>query len=210
MENKHAVLIVDDDTTLLKMAGEILRDDYAVSCAKSGREALSLLRTDYRPDIILLDVDMPGLDGFDTLPLLREIEDARDVPVVYLTGAAKPESELKGLSVGAADYITKPFVKEILLARIKVHLEHGKRLRRLSMMEKNKPENAIDEGKLERLAAGLNDTEKKVFRLIALGNTNQEIADALSYSYNYIKKVANIIYEKKGVNKRGEIKKLLL
>jgi DNA-binding response OmpR family regulator len=204
------VLIVDDDTTLLKMASEILRADYAVSCVKSGVEALLLMQTDYIPDIILLDVDMPGMNGFETLPLLHEIEDTQDIPVVYLTGTARPESELRGLSSGAVDYITKPFIKEILLARIKVHLEHGKRLRQLSMMEKNKQENVVDEGKFEQLAADLNNTEKKVLRLIVLGYTNQEIADTLSYSYNYIKKVTNIIYEKKHVNKRGELKKLLL
>lgn len=210
MDNKNKVLIVDDDTVLLKMAGEILRSNYEVSCVKSGYDAVKLLKTDYMPDILLLDIDMPGLNGFDTLALLREIEDARDIPVVFLTGVAKTEAELKGLSSGAVDYITKPFIKEILLARLKIHLENGNRLRQFSMQEKNRQEARLDEERLERAAAGLSDTEKKILRLIALGYTNQEIGEALHYSYNYVKKVVATIYEKKYVSKRSELKKLFL
>lgn len=210
MENKNAVLIVDDDPALLKMAGEILRADYAVSCVKSGREAISLLEQDYMPDIILLDVDMPGLNGFDTLTALRRIEDARDIPVVFLTGANQTAAELKGLTSGAVDYITKPFIKEILLARLRVHLENGKRLRQLSMIEKNKLVSSIDETKFEAFVKDFTETERKVMRLIALGYSNQEISDALSYSYFYVKKVVGVIYEKKQVGKRNELKKLLI
>jgi DNA-binding NarL/FixJ family response regulator len=210
MENKDAVLIVDDDPALLYMAGEILKERYAVSFAKSGFEMLSLLEDDYMPDIILLDVDMPGINGFDTLKALRDIEDARDIPVIFLTGANQPESELRGLSSGAADYVTKPFIKEILLARLSVHIENGKRLRQLSMIEKNQLESGIDEVKFEAFVKDFTETERKVMRLIALGYTNQEIADALHYTYNYVKKVAGIIYEKKCVSKRSELKKLFV
>ncbi|WP_243454503.1 response regulator [Desulfosporosinus fructosivorans] len=210
MEDKNTILIVDDDPALLKMAGEILRGNYAVSCVKSGCEAVALLQTDYVPDIILLDIDMPELNGFDTLTALREIENAQDIPIVFLTGVTRTEAELKGLSCGAVDYITKPFIKEILLARLKVHLENGKRLRQLSIVEKNRQEIRIDEGKFERTSAGLSDTERKVSRLIALGYTNQEIGEALHYSYNYVKKVVAAIYEKKYVSKRSELKKLFL
>jgi DNA-binding response OmpR family regulator len=210
LEAKNAVLIIDDDPALLKMAGEILKDYYAVSCVKSGYEAVVLLQTDYMPDIILLDIDMPGLSGFDTMTALREMEDMQDIPIVFLTGVTKMETELKGLSCGAVDYITKPFIKEILLARLKVHLESGKRLRQLSMTEINRQEIRIDEEIFEQISAGLSDTEKKILRLIALGYTNQEIGEALCYSYNYVKKVVGTIYEKKYVSKRSELKKLFL
>lgn len=210
LEDKNTILIVDDDPALLKMAGEILRGNFAVSCVKSGCEAVALLQTDYMPDIILLDIDMPELNGFDTLTALREIENAQDIPIVFLTGVTRTEAELKGLSCGAVDYITKPFIKEILLARLKVHLENGKRLRQLSIVEKNRQEIRIDEGKFEQTSAGLNDTEKKVLRLIVLGYTNQEIGEALHYTYNYVKKVVATIYEKKYVSKRSELKKLFL
>jgi DNA-binding response OmpR family regulator len=207
MDSKDAVLIVDDDPTLLNMTGVILKELYAVSFAKSGSEMLSLLETDYLPDIILLDIDMPGFNGFDVLAKLREIEDARDIPVIYLTGVTKLESELKGLSSGAVDYITKPFVKELLLARLKIHLDNGKRLRQLSMIEKTKLESGLDKAKFEALAKDLNETERKALLLIALGYTNKEISTDLHYSYGYIKRVVSLIFEKIGFSKRNEIQR---
>ncbi len=152
---------------------------------------------------------MPELDGFDTLAALREIDDVQDVPVVFISGMDRPEVELKGLSFGAVDYIIKPFVKEILLARIRVHLENGRRLRLLRMMEKSEYSGWLDVNKFESAAIGLTETEKKIMRLIALGYTNQEIGQELNYSYNYVKKVAGIIYEKKSVNKRSDLKRLI-
>lgn len=208
MENKPSVLIVDDDFTLLKMASEILRYEYAVSCVTSGEEALMLMGGDFMPDIILLDVEMPVLNGFETLERLREIEDAEDVPVIFLTGVSKTEAELRGLSSGAVDYITKPFVRDILLARIHVHLENGRRLRRLSIMEKKERNGGLDERDFELIADSLTNTEKKILRLILIGYSNREIAQELNYTYNYIKKVVGIIYEKKYVNKRNDLIKL--
>ncbi len=122
MENKNAVLLVDDDPALLNAVGEMLRADYEVSSAKSGSDALELLRAGYLPDIILLDIDMPGLNGFETLALLRQMEDMQDVPVIYLTGLKQTENEVKGINTGAADYIIKPFVRESLLARLRFRL----------------------------------------------------------------------------------------
>ncbi len=208
MQNKSEVLIIDDDPAILKMTGEILRSDYVVSCVKSGAEAIALLSNEYLPDIILLDIDMPGLNGYDTLLRLQEMEDVRDIPVIYLTIMTQTEAELKGLSYGAVDYITKPFVKNILLARIKVHLENGRRLRRLSIIEKKEQNGGLDEEQFNKATADLTDTEKRIFRLILLGYTNQEIAQELYYSHGYVKKVAGIIYEKKQVNKRNDLIKL--
>lgn len=210
MENKNAVLIIDDDPALLRMAGEILRNHYAVSCVKSGQEAIALLQTDYMPDIILLDIEMPGISGFETLPALRNIKDMWNVPIIFLTGVTNTEAELKGLSCGAVDYITKPFIKEILLARLKVHLETGRKVKQFSETKKNDKEARIDEKRYEILAMDLTTTERKVFRLIALGYSNQEIGEELHYSYNYVKKVVGVIYGKKYVRKRSELKKLFL
>jgi DNA-binding response OmpR family regulator len=205
MQGKQSILIVDDDPALLKMAGEFLRRDYAVSCAKSGYEALSLIKGDCAPDLILLDVDMPGMNGFHTLRLLRQTTSARDIPVVFLTGVNTPDAELEGLSTGAVDYITKPFRREILVARLKNHLENGLRLRQENTAEAGR----LDEQKIREFSRDLNETETRVLRLIALGYTNQEISDALNYSYNYVKKVVGVIYEKKCISKRSEIKRML-
>lgn len=209
MKVNDTVLVVDDDLTFLKTVGDTLSDGYDVSLASSGEKARELIDAGYVPDIILLDIDMPGMDGYETLNALREYEDMRDVPVVFLTAMTMPESEIKGLDSGAVDYITKPFLREILIARLKRHLDNGRRLRQLSITEKNKLEDRIDEEKFEQAAIDLTVTERKILRLIALGYTNREICEALNYSYGYVKKVAVVIYEKKFVTSRSELKKLL-
>jgi DNA-binding response OmpR family regulator len=204
MSGKKAILIVDDDPAMLKMAGEILRGDFEVSCAKSGIEAISLVGGDFLPDIILLDVDMPGMNGFNTLRKLRGIPGAADIPVVFLTGVNTAEAELEGLTAGGVDYITKPFVREILLARLKIHLENSLRMRH------DKESGRINEKKLSDFSKELTETECKVVHLLALGYTNKEISEELCYSYNYVKKVVGAVYEKKCISKRSEIKKLLV
>jgi DNA-binding response OmpR family regulator len=155
------------------------------------------------PDIILLDVDMPGMNGFETLRKLREYDAAADIPVVYLTGVNTPDAELEGLTAGGVDYIEKPFVREILLARLKIHLENSLRIR------KERENGRLDEKKLSDFSKDLSETESKVVHLLALGYTNKEISETLNYSYNYAKKVVGVIYEKKCISKRSEIKKLL-
>ena len=207
MENKNAVLLVDDDTALLKSVWEILKNDYSVSSVKSGHEALDMLSAGYVPDIILLDIDMPGLNGFETLASIGEMEEMHDIPVMFLTGVTAAEAEVKGLKSGAVDYIKKPFVKENLLARLKVHLENGRRIRRLSMLEKNKLGSEINETKFVNITAPLTCTERKVARLIATGYSNQEIGDTLNYTNSYVRKVVSVIYEKTFVGSRAELKK---
>ncbi len=209
MAIKATVLLVDDDIAFLKNASEALREDYEVSFAASGVEALELAAAGSVPDIVLLDVAMPNMDGYETLERLREIEDMRDVPVVFLTSMTTPESELRGIEAGAMDYIKKPFVREILLARVRRHLENGRRLRELSIAEKNKLESGIDEEKFMQASSGLSETERKMLRLILLGYSNREIGEALNYSYTYVRKVVNVIYEKKFVSSRADLKKLL-
>ncbi|MDR1131701.1 MAG: response regulator [Oscillospiraceae bacterium] len=209
MEIKDTVLLVDDDPAFLKTVNDALREAYTVSFAVSGAEALELAAAGHVPDIILLDVAMPGMDGYETLEKLRELEDMQDVPVVFLSSMSAPESELRGIESGAMDYIKKPFVRDLLLARVRRHLENGRRLRQLSIMEKNKLETGIDEEKFRQAAAGLSETERKLLRLIVLGYSNREIGEALHYSYDYVKRVVSMIYEKKFVSTRGELKKLL-
>lgn len=209
MEN-NTVLIVDDDVALLKMAEEILTGYYAVSLAKSGEQALKLLQTGFIPDVILLDIDMPHLNGYETIEKLHKIETVQDIPVIFLTGLTEAEAELKGLRAGAVDYITKPFVKEILLARLKVHLKAGKQQIKLKTLQKNMKLTDIDEEKFAQLTKALSDTERKIARLIALRYTNEEIGIELHYSYLYVKKVTGSIFEKMGISKRNELRKIFM
>ncbi|MDR2176791.1 MAG: response regulator, partial [Treponema sp.] len=115
-DTRDTILLVDDDITLLEMGGELLGALYRVSPARSGEEALGLLGGGLIPDIILLDIARPRMDGSETYQKIKQLPELQGVPVIFLTGLSDTENELKGLEMGAVDYITKPFVREILLA----------------------------------------------------------------------------------------------
>ena len=118
------VLIVDDDITNLKIAGHILsKQNIRVTALKSGKALLDYIGTN-RPDLILLDVKMPEMDGFETLSKLKEVMlPGEEIPVIFLTADENRESETKGLALGAMDFIKKPFVPEVLILRVRHTIE---------------------------------------------------------------------------------------
>ena len=124
------VIVVDDDETNLKVAGLILsKARMRVTAMRSGQALLDYIRDKDVPDLILLDIKMPGMDGFETLRALRRMEKARTVPVIFLTADEKNETEAKGLTMGATDFIKKPFVPEVLILRVRhiIDLDHLQR-----------------------------------------------------------------------------------
>ncbi|MDD6572166.1 MAG: response regulator [Thermoflexaceae bacterium] len=113
------ILVVDDDTSNLKMASRILcSEKIRVSCLKSGEDAIKFLQEN-RPDLILLDVHMPGMNGFETITAIRENKVTADIPVIFLTADDDSSTETKGLEAGAMDFIKKPFIPEVLLLRVR-------------------------------------------------------------------------------------------
>lgn len=113
------ILVVDDDTSNLKMASHILGGaQMRVSCLKAGEDVVQFLAKN-RPDLILLDIHMPQMDGFQTMTAIRENETAADIPVIFLTADDDSNTEKRGLEVGAVDFIKKPFVPEVLLLRVR-------------------------------------------------------------------------------------------
>jgi response regulator RpfG family c-di-GMP phosphodiesterase len=114
------VVVVDDDVTNLKMAGHILsKQQMRVTALKSGRALLDYVRS-HKPDLILLDVRMPEMDGFETLELLKQqMAPGQEIPVIFLTSVDNAEYEMKGLELGAMDFIKKPFVPGVLISRVK-------------------------------------------------------------------------------------------
>jgi diguanylate cyclase (GGDEF)-like protein len=121
--NSTVILIVDDNPTNLSVLSHALKTaGYKVRVAVDGESAIAQVEEE-PPELILLDVQMPGIDGFETCMRLKTKPAARDIPVIFITAHTDIENKLKGLSVGAVDYITKPFQHEEVLARVKVHLE---------------------------------------------------------------------------------------
>ncbi|MDR1731593.1 MAG: response regulator [Synergistaceae bacterium] len=115
------ILIVDDNITSLRQAAAQLAADYEVLLAKSGALALQICIQE-KPDLILLDVEMPDMDGFETLARLRQNPWLEHIPVIFLTSRDDVETEVRGLSLGARDFISKPVEKSILLHRLGLHL----------------------------------------------------------------------------------------
>jgi len=118
---KH-ILMVDDVTTNLKSAAEVLQPFYHLSMAKSGKQALNFLKKN-RPDLILLDVMMPEMDGYETLEQIKLNPRTANIPIIFLTADTEHESEVRGLKMGALDFITKPFEADVMLGRIEKVLQ---------------------------------------------------------------------------------------
>jgi putative two-component system response regulator len=117
------ILIVDDTPENLSVLGELLQPAYRVRAANSGRRALQIANGDPSPDLILLDVMMPEMDGYAVLDHLRNDPATAHIPVIFVTAMDSTEDEEKGLALGAVDYITKPLRPAIVLARVHTHLE---------------------------------------------------------------------------------------
>jgi len=120
---KFKVLIVDDVPKNIQLAGSILqKEGYHISFANNGETALNLTKTnDF--DLILLDIMMPEMDGFEVCGQLKQKPETRDIPIIFLTAKTGTESTIKGFEIGAVDYVTKPFNEKELLARVRTHLE---------------------------------------------------------------------------------------
>ena len=139
------VIVVDDDVTNLKMAGYILsKSGFRVSAVKSGQAMLDYVVANGFPDLILLDINMPGMDGFETLKRFRELEAGKnETPIIFLTADETGEAETKGLSLGAMDFVKKPFVPEVLAIRVRHTIDLNHLQKDLSLeVEKKTKENA--------------------------------------------------------------------
>lgn len=197
MCNLYHILVIDDDASVLKTVAEYLEDTYTVSLASSAAVAMALLAKGVAPDAILLDIDMPGMNGYDFLTHLKSQTHTFYIPVLFLTGAIAPEQEVRGLQFGAVDYIKKPFIPEILSARLATHIQTAR--------QRTAPQQ-LDEAKLAALPEALTGTEQKVARMLVMGYSNEEISKELNYSYDYVKKIVSRILAKLGISTRTEIK----
>ncbi len=135
MTEKQTVLAVDDSAMNHKILKKVLDESFLVQKALSGRECIDLVE-DKVPDLILLDVTMPDMDGYETCTALRGNVSTKDVPILFLSGRCSVEEKLKGYEVGGDDYITKPFDSQELLIKIKKTLKHKEGVERLTKKAK--------------------------------------------------------------------------
>ena len=134
---KNNLLIVDDENANLKVLTHILGADYTIYTATNGANAIQKAK-ELNPDLILLDILMPGMDGYETLSTIKKTEEINKIPVVFITGLDSVEDEEKGLSLDAADYITKPFSAPIVKLRVRNQIQIVNQVRtieRLSMID---------------------------------------------------------------------------
>ncbi|MFA7061693.1 MAG: response regulator [Pedobacter sp.] len=159
-ERKPIILTVDDDPNNLAVVRDCLVEfNYTILVAEDGESAIK--RAAYsHPDLILLDIMMPGIDGYETCRRLKSQESTKDIPVIFMTALAETEHKVKGLEVGAVDYITKPFQREELLARIAVHL-HIRELTKKLQEAKDSLETRVVERTAE-LAQAISDLHDEI------------------------------------------------
>jgi len=120
-DHKKTVLLVDDAPANIQVVNSILKDIYKIRIATSGARALELANATPPPDLILLDVTMPEMDGYEVCARLKMAPETRDIPVIFLTGQTEIEDETRGFEVGAVDYIHKPFSPAVVKARVQTH-----------------------------------------------------------------------------------------
>src|SRR5215471_848584 len=121
-EEKKLLLVVDDNPSHIHVVHSILKDDYKIRIATSGAKALDMANVNPQPDLILLDVMMPDMDGYEVCGHLKANPETRDIPVIFLTLKMEVADETRGFEVGAVDYIHKPFSPPIVKARVRTQL----------------------------------------------------------------------------------------
>ena len=193
MSSLGKILIIDDNAKL--MLDALPMYGYEAQAAKDGLEGLKLLDNSQDYDLILLDVVMPNLDGWETLKAIRQNEKTAHIPIIMLTSVSDANKQVTGLKYGADDYIVKPFILPNLLARIEALL------RRSKWNKNEKQHSALPFVKGEELSP-LTNREKEILTLVSKGETNSQIAEKLFVREVTVKTHLNSIYRKLKVENR--------
>ena len=194
MGYQNRILVVDDDLIMLTTIRETLSGTYEVLTCEHGKDAIKLLADSPRIDLLILDIRMPDIDGYELLAHIREPPAYLDTPAVFLTGVTGHEEEIKGLDSGVTDYIVKPFQPDVLKARVNAVLRSAKRL---------------DYSKLPDLQEPLNDTELILLQMLAHSYTNEDITERMGYSYGYVRQMVSKLLQKLDLENRRDVRKYL-
>lgn len=203
MEKKR-VMIIDDDAETLELMMRQLEIIYHVEGFTSGLEAIEVLERaliNQLPQLILLDIIMEEVDGYDVLERLKGADKLKRIPVVFLTGMTDEACECRGLEMDVVDYLKKPVTSKVLLARVHHYLE---------LYSKVEGKGKLNEYMLKAIPDPLTDRELDVARLMAEFRSDREICDILYISMPYTKKLVATVKEKMMIEKRGDIRRYLV
>jgi len=192
MSHKSAkILVVDDEKFYVDVVVELLNNDYKVVVAMDGEQALRRAVTDPLPDLILLDIMMPGMDGYEVCRRLKEIPVVRDIPVIFLTVKSEVADELKGFALGAVDYIQKPVSPPIVKARVATHLTLNRARRELA------DQNRLLELRVQERTVEVNHTKDvAIFCMASLAETRDtETGKHILRTQNYVRILAQGLKE---------------
>ncbi len=195
MADLTKILLVDDNPKYLEDVLPFY--GYEVICATGGRQALEILSSESAVDIVLLDVMMPDIDGWETLKAIRNNPVSRNVPVIMVTAVNDDKKMVSGLKIGADDYIVKPFILPNLLARIEAVLRRAK-TPQVTAVSNNVTINQINS------VNSLTSREKDVLLLVTQGESNKSIANKLVLSEVTVKSHLNSIFKKLNVTNRTQ------
>ncbi len=202
---RYRIMIIDDDREVLSLMQSQLQVLYEVKAFTSGNEAIAYLKEESSeknlPQLILLDIAMPGLDGYEILRRLKAEEALKRIPVVFLTGMTDEVAECRGLEMDVVDYLKKPVAGKVLLARVQHYLE---------LYSKSEEKGKLDEAKLAGVPEPLSERELEVARLMAEFRSDREISELLYISMPYAKKLVAAVKEKLGLERRGDIRRYLV
>lgn len=196
MADLYKVLIVDDNPKYLE---DVLPYyGYEVACALDGEKAIEILNKDNTIDLVLLDVMMPKLNGWETLKIIRRTQKTKDIPVIMVTAVNEDQKMISGLKTGADDYIIKPFILPNLLARMEAVMRRAKRT------SPQQSKNNVTISQINQFKT-LTRREKDVLLLVTQGANNKSIADKLVLSEVTVKSHLNSIFKKLNVTNRTQL-----
>ncbi len=200
MTHKHdaTLLLVDDDSFILATLVDILKPWYRLLVAKNGKEAIAHTREEPRPDLILLDIVMPDMDGFTVCETLKSTPATRDIPIIFVTGSSSSTDEAYGFGLGASDYITKPLSAPIIIERIKNHLALKRAQHRLA------DQNELLEELVRDRTRELEITKDVTIHGMALlsGLRDNETGNHIRRTQHYIREIANYLKDNTAYDQR--------
>ncbi|MCL2669213.1 MAG: response regulator, partial [Syntrophaceae bacterium] len=177
---KNKILIVDDDRANLMYLNNLLSAEYTLYMAKDGAQAIKRV-DEYLPDLILLDIIMPGMSGYELLSLLKKAERTRDIPVIFITGLSGDEDEMRGLELGADDYISKPFNEAIVRLRIRNQLRIINQMRLIIEKELAVKSSRAKSEFLSRMSHELRTPMNAIISMTTLARNTEDIVKKNSF-----------------------------